>query len=130
MTERWRTRLLNDSKAAAKIGEEIVAWGQDAYVEGTSRPVHEALTFLRNQGDAGRMDYASARTRGLPVGSGNVEATCKSLFGVRMKRPGARWHQDTAGDIVTLRALALSDRWDDAVELTLRLGRREVKLVA
>ena len=130
VTERWKTRLLNDSKAAVKIREEIVAWGLEAYTEGESCPVHEALTFLKNQGDAGRLDYASARARGLPVGSGNVEATCKSLFRVRMKRPGARWHQETAEDIVMLRALALSDRWDGAIDLTLRRAQREVRSVA
>lgn len=130
VSERWKTRLLNDPKAAAKIRDEIVSWGLEAYVEGTSRPIHEALTFLANQGDAQRLDYASARARGLPVGSGNVEATCKSLFGGRMKRPGARWHQDTAEDIVVLRAIALSDRWDEAIDLTLQQARREVKIAA
>jgi hypothetical protein len=37
-----------------------------------------------------------------------------------MKRCGARWKSETGQHILHLRALALSDRWEPAVELTLR----------
>ena len=45
----------------------------------------------------------------------------------RLKRCGARWKEDTGQHIVQLRALALSDRWEPAIELTLRPLRMAVR---
>ena len=86
------------------------------------------MTYLTNNAD--RMNYAAARAAGLNIGSGTVEATCKSLVQVRMCRSGARWRPDTAQALLSLRALALSDRWDSAVALTLAPLRREVRRTA
>lgn len=125
---RWRTSLLNHSGAGAKITAEIASWDQEWVAIGEEKPVHEALSFLANHRE--RLDYATAREEGRPVGSGAVEATCKSLIAVRLKRPGARWKQPSADRIIQLRALALSDRWGDAIELTLGHQRREVRMAA
>jgi len=123
-----RLRLLNRTGSVAEILQELYNSGKEELVVGKSRPVHEAITYLENH--QARRNYASARRRGLPVGSGNVEATCKSLVAVRMKRPGARWKEKTGEHLLNLRALALSDRWETAMALTLRPLRKALRLTA
>lgn len=114
---RWRLALLNSRNARTAILEELKASGKEDVKVGDGRPVHQAITYLEN--NAERMDFVTARKNHLPIGSGAVEATCKSLVGVRMHRTGARWKQPNADLVIHIRALALSDRWDEAMELTL-----------
>jgi hypothetical protein len=125
---RWQMQLLNDSEAAGQILAELLAAGHRDVRVGDARPVHEAITYLENHRE--QMDYATARQQGRPVGSGPVEACCKSLFEVRMKRPGARWKPGTGEDIIRLRALALSDRWEAAMPLVLAPLRIDVQRAA
>ena len=125
---RWRLALLNRRTAATEILAELVASGLDEG-PGADHPVHAAITSLRSNTEAAdRLNSARARRRGLPLGSGNVEATCKSLFELRLKRCGSRWKNASGQHIVQLRALALSNRWGPAVELTLRPLRKAVRV--
>jgi len=124
----WRLRLLNRTSSVAELLQELRTSGKEDLAVGTSRPVHEAITYLQNHQP--RMNYAAARRRGFPVGSGNVEATCKSLVAVRMKRPGARWKEESGAHLLNLRALALSDRWESAIARTLQSLRKPIRLAA
>jgi hypothetical protein len=125
---RWRLRLLNVENAALDILGELRASGREHVRIGEAEPVHDAITYIDNGHD--NMNYAALRAAGLPIGSGNTEATCKTLVEVRMKRAGSRWNIDTARHIIQLRALATSDRWGEAMALTLRPLRKSVRVAA
>ena len=58
------------------------------------------------------MTYADFRRRGVPIGSGVVEAACKSLVKSRLCRSGMRWTRKGGLHILYLRAHIKSGRWD------------------
>jgi hypothetical protein len=60
-----------------------------------------ALGYFEN--NAPRMRYKWFRSRGLFVGSGAVEAGCKSVIGQRLKLSGMHWTVGGADAIATLR---------------------------
>ena len=68
-----------------------------------------------------RMQYQEFHEEGYPVGSGTVESGCKQLVGMRMKGPGMRWSRPGAENMLALRTEFLSDRWDEAWQLTLAI---------
>jgi hypothetical protein len=125
---RWKLLLLNSTSAVGRILNELYASELADLVLGDERPVYDAITYLQNQRD--RMGYVAALAAGIPIGSGNVEATCKSLIGQRLVRTGSRWLQDTGQHIIDLRALALSDRFDEAIDLTLAPLVRHIRRAA
>lgn len=67
-------------------------------------------TFFRR--NCGKMDYAGFRRRGLPIGSGPVEAACKTLIKARLCRSGMRWSRQGGQRILDLRTYVKSNRWN------------------
>ena len=59
------------------------------------------------------MKYEYFRSLGLCVGSGVVEAGCRSVIGQRLKRSGMFWSVDGANAIIALRCILLSGRFND-----------------
>ncbi len=59
-----------------------------------------------------RMDYARLANLGLPIGSGPIEAACKTVVQHRLKRSGMRWSAQGAQQVLNLRAQLCSSRWD------------------
>lgn len=60
-----------------------------------------------------RMRYANFREQGLFVGSGVVEAGCKTIVGQRLKQSGMEWSVPGANSILSLRCNHLSSRMED-----------------
>lgn len=74
----------------------------------------DEVTYLEN--NKHRMRYATARAAGFPCGSGATEGACKSIVKARACRSGQRWHPEGVDNVLTLRALAQSDRLPAAIE--------------
>jgi hypothetical protein len=125
---RWRVRLRSANGAAEEILAELRDSGLENERRDSKRPVHEAITYIENHAE--RMRFARSLRLGLPIGSGAVEATCKTLVGVRMKRAGSRWKTTTAEHVLRLRALALSDRWEPAMQKLHATRRLAVRVAA
>ena len=65
------------------------------------------------EGHAERMRYAAFRRQDLFVGSGVIEAGCRSVVGGRLKCSGMFWSVEGANAIIALRCAQLSNRFDD-----------------
>ena len=75
------------------------------------------------------MHYWKWRAQGLPVGSGVVEAACKSLVTQRLKLSGMMWSPEGAQAIITMRGWDQSDRFDRAWALVAATWQSEVTTI-
>ena len=73
--------------------------------------VRKAIDYFQTNKE--RMRYAKFRSEGLFVGSGVVEAGCKTVIGLRLKQSGMRWTVNHANAIIALRCCQLSGRWEE-----------------
>jgi len=106
-TER-RRKELNEGKVEDVIKAikrlTVTTPEQKKIVEG------EIAFFEKNKN---RMRYADFRKQGLFVGSGVVEAGCRTVIGQRLKQSGMHWTVKGANNIIALRCCILSNRWED-----------------
>jgi hypothetical protein len=77
----------------------------------TKRAALQALiTYIENQDD--RLAYDRFRAAGLDIGSGRVEAACKHVVALRMKRCGMRWSKTGSQNVLSLRTAWLNGEWE------------------
>jgi hypothetical protein len=88
--------------------------------------IQKALTYFGEHRH--RMRYADLRAHNLPIGSGVVEAACKTLVSQRLKRSGMRWRTAGGQAILTFRALCQSMRFERAWSLLGEMYKRSVTL--
>jgi hypothetical protein len=109
--EEYRHQLLHEEKGAHHVLRSIDYYRRTRRWSKTRRKAMDIQRtfFQRNQH---RMTYAAFRRQGLPIGSGPVEAACKSLVKTRLGRSGMRWSWPGGQRVLQLRTYVKSDRWD------------------
>ena len=69
----------------------------------------ELVFFRRNRA---RMGYPEHVANGWPIGSGPVEAACKTIVKARLCQSGMRWSSAGGRNILALRVIHKSDDWE------------------
>jgi hypothetical protein len=108
--ERWRRRqqgrLLNN-----EVGGVLRALAGHLEREGAAEaPVRTAHRYLTER--RGQLDYAGARARGLPIGSGEIESGHRHVVQQRLKLAGAWWKEPNAEAMLGLRVGRANGLWE------------------
>ena len=110
--EKYYRKLLEDEDGPDAVLRSMRYYGQTRKLSKNRREVLEQQrTFFKRNKD--KMNYADFIARELPIGSGPVEAACKSIIKTRLCRSGMRWSRKGGQRILYLRCFVKSDRWDD-----------------
>jgi hypothetical protein len=113
--DRWyeskRLLLLESRDGANDVYRSLLYYQKNyEYQKDRRESLAGEITFFRN--NKSRMEYKRFRDNGWPIGSGVIEAACKSLVKCRLCRSGMRWTRPGGQAILTLRVLVKSDRWE------------------
>jgi hypothetical protein len=103
---RWAKRLLKD-----KVRTLVKEVRKECAGQPRAAAVEQALGYFVNNAD--RMQYGTYRAAGYFIGSGVVEAGCKTVIGTRCKQSGMFWSKPGAENILALRCIHASRRLDD-----------------
>ncbi len=102
----WAKQLLKDQveKLIAQAREECAGKAQ-------AKAVDKELGYFVNNVE--RMQYGTFRRKGFFIGSGVVEAGCKTVVGSRCKQSGMFWGKEGAENILALRCIHSSRRLEN-----------------
>jgi len=108
---KYRALLLENSEALNCLLRSLRYYRKNLRRGSERRKVVERVIryYGRNRD---RMRYADFRARGLPIGSGVVEAACKCIVNSRLKRSGMRWTRGGGQHVLNLRVRVQSGEWD------------------
>jgi hypothetical protein len=121
--QQWAKRV-KDELWEGRVSNALTLARQEhakARSPGKREALQELMTYLENNQQ--HMDYSRYRELGLPIGSGQVEAQCKTLVGARCKQAGMRnWTYSGAEAVLRLRAARQDGNFDRLWNEKLRLA--------
>ncbi len=99
----------------------VLEKGTEKLPKETRQGLSKAVTYFKNH--KRQMDYPAYRSQNYPIGSGVIEAACKTLIKQRLCLSGMRWKNRGAAAIIALRALEQTpSRWQQFWEKIDRYG--------
>lgn len=117
----YRHILLEDPKGVEKA---IGALSRLKKRHPKKKKIATVLAYLRTHRHM--MRYAEYKAAKLPIGSGIIEAACKTLVTQRMKNSGMRWGREGGQAVLTMRGWAQSERFDRAWALSAATYKAEI----
>ena len=108
--EKHREILRHDPRGVAKVIRALCYLRDSA--KGDRAEIERELAYFRKHRH--RMRYHALKEEGVAIGSGVVEAACKTLVVQRLKRSGMRWRIVGGQAVLTFRALIKSGLFDQA----------------
>lgn len=84
-----------------RVIKELTPWLEAAHLPDEQAPVRAAKRYLQNH--IHQLDYKGALEKGLPIGSGMIEASHRHVLQKRLKISGAWWTQANALSMAHLR---------------------------
>ena len=102
---RWARDLLKD-----RVEKLIAETRQEGAGKSQAQAAEKELGYFVS--NVPRMQYGTFRRRGFFIGSGVIEAGCKTIIGARCKQSGMFWGEPGAQNILALRCIRASRRLD------------------
>jgi hypothetical protein len=84
---------------------------RQAFPNGKIKAGNKALEYFEN--NRNRMRYRYFQDRGYFIGSGVVEAACKTIVAQRLKGSGMHWSEQGLSHILSIRTALLSNRFNE-----------------
>jgi len=117
------SQLKHEENAAQTILDELTAIITTQLSVSVKADLAAAITYFSNNIAQGRMNYAQHLNDKLPIGSGVIEAACKTLVKQRLCGSGMRWKTRGAKIVISLRALVQTkNRWQQFWDKINQLG--------
>lgn len=121
---RWRRELQESSHGPRKLVKRLHELVDEAPSASARAIIERELAYVEEHHRRKRLRYKWLRNRGLPIGSGIQEASCKTLVTQRLKLAGQSWDHPGGQGVLTLRSLEQSGRhpaaWSALRQRTLR----------
>jgi hypothetical protein len=105
--------LKHKQGAATRILNELTPCTEKRLTKPVQENLDAAISYFSNNINAGRMKYSVHTKSNLPIGSGVVEAACKTIIKQRLGGSGMRWKDTGMKVILSLRSLVKTKgRWN------------------